>query len=72
LNQEKNTTVAAIEARKVVRKVGYVVRKGDSLHRIADKFSLKVSDIEKWNTLPSKYLQPGDRLTLYVDVTRIQ
>ncbi|MEJ2042560.1 MAG: LysM peptidoglycan-binding domain-containing protein [Reinekea sp.] len=56
----------------VVRKVGYVVRKGDSLYRIADKFNLRVSDIKRWNTFSSKYLQPGDHLTLYVDVTRIQ
>ncbi|WP_196157812.1 LysM peptidoglycan-binding domain-containing protein [Reinekea sp. G2M2-21] len=48
------------------------MRQGDSLYRIADKFNLQVSDIEKWNTLSKKYLQPGDRLTLYVDVTRIQ
>jgi membrane-bound lytic murein transglycosylase D len=66
------TTTASIDDRKVVRKVGYVVRSGDSLYRIADKFNLRVTDIEKWNTLPKKYLQPGDRLTLYVDVTRIQ
>jgi membrane-bound lytic murein transglycosylase D len=65
-------TTASIDDRKVVRKVGYVVRSGDSLYRIADKFNLRVTDIEKWNTLPKKYLQPGDRLTLYVDVTRIQ
>lgn len=58
--------------RSVVRRVGYVVRKGDSLYRIANKFNLSIGDIEKWNTLPQKYLQPGDRLTLYVDVTRMQ
>ncbi len=68
-----STAVAsASTSQGVVRKVGYVVRKGDSLYRIADKFSLSVNDIKKWNTISSKYLQPGDRLTLYVDVTRIQ
>jgi membrane-bound lytic murein transglycosylase D len=67
-----NATTAALDNRSVVRKVGYVVRRGDSLYRIADKFNLRISDIQKWNTLPEKYLQPGDRLTLYVDVTRIQ
>jgi membrane-bound lytic murein transglycosylase D len=65
-------TQNASSSRQVVRKVGYVVRKGDSLYRIADKFNLKISDIEKWNQISSKYLQPGDRLTLYVDVTSIQ
>ncbi len=49
----------------------YKVRKGDSLARIAQKFSVSVSKIRRWNSLPKgKYLQPGQRLTLYVDVTR--
>ncbi|MCK4709288.1 MAG: LysM peptidoglycan-binding domain-containing protein, partial [Gammaproteobacteria bacterium] len=47
----------------------YTVRKGDSLSRIADKFNLRVSDIKKWNRL-GKYLQPGQKLKLYVDITR--
>ncbi|WP_243645773.1 lytic transglycosylase [Reinekea marinisedimentorum] len=67
-----SNTDSASDSRQVVRKVGYVVRKGDSLYRIADKFNLSISDIEKWNQISSKYLQPGDKLTLYVDVTRIQ
>jgi len=56
----------------VIRKVSYRVRNGDSLHRIASKFKLSVNDILKWNTLnPSKYLQPGQSITLFVDVTRV-
>ncbi len=54
----------------VVRKVGYKVRNGDSLARIAGKFNVRISDIVKWNAVnPKKYLQPGQRLTLYVDIT---
>ena len=54
----------------VVRKVGYRVRSGDSLARIAGKFNVLVSDIIRWNSVnPNKYLQPGQRLTLYVDIT---
>lgn len=49
-----------------VRK-GYRVRRGDSLYRIAGKFNVSVSDIISWNSLdPDAYLQPGQRLTLYV------
>jgi membrane-bound lytic murein transglycosylase D len=56
---------------QVIRKVGYRVRNGDSLHRIASKFNLSVSDIARWNSLDkSRYLQPGQALTLYVDVTK--
>ncbi len=46
----------------------YTVRKGDSLSRIAGKFNLSVSDIKKWNKI-GKYLQPGQKLKLYVDIT---
>ncbi|WNO11372.1 LysM peptidoglycan-binding domain-containing protein [Teredinibacter sp. KSP-S5-2] len=56
----------------IIRKVSYTVRKGDSLHRIADKFQIRVSDILAWNQLKvSSYLQPGQPLTLFVDVTRV-
>lgn len=55
----------------VVRKVAYKVRRGDSLSRIASKFKLSVQDILKWNRLSGeKYLQPGQSLTLFVDVTQ--
>jgi membrane-bound lytic murein transglycosylase D len=46
---------------------GYRVRRGDSLYRIAGKFNVSISDIIDWNALdPDKYLQPGQRLTLYL------
>lgn len=54
----------------VVRKVNYKVRQGDNLSVIADKFNVGVSQIKNWNSFDSKYLQPGQLLTLYVDVTR--
>jgi membrane-bound lytic murein transglycosylase D len=55
----------------IMRTLTYTVRNGDSLSRIADKFNVKISDITKWNSLSGKrYLQPGQKLKLYVDVTR--
>ncbi|MCU7919806.1 MAG: LysM peptidoglycan-binding domain-containing protein [Candidatus Thiodiazotropha sp. (ex Epidulcina cf. delphinae)] len=50
-------------------KLHYKVRRGDSLSRIAQRFKVSISDLKRWNTLNSKYLQPGQRLKLYVDVT---
>jgi len=47
----------------------YTVRKGDSLSGIASRFNVRVSDIRRWNTL-GKYLQPGQKIKLYVDITR--
>jgi membrane-bound lytic murein transglycosylase D len=54
------------------RKLGYSVRHGDSLHKIASRFSITVKQILQWNNLDSsKYLRPGQRLTLYVDVSNL-
>jgi len=45
----------------------YKVRRGDSLYRIAGKFNVSINDIIAWNSLdPNHYLQPGQKLTLYV------
>jgi membrane-bound lytic murein transglycosylase D len=51
-----------------IRKLSYRVKKGDSLALIAKRFSLKVSDITRWNKISSKqYIQPGQRLTLLIN-----
>lgn len=51
-----------------VRELTYVVRRGDSLSSIARRFRVTVGKIEQWNKgVTSKYLQPGQRLTLFVD-----
>ncbi|MFV8783070.1 LysM peptidoglycan-binding domain-containing protein [Microbulbifer sp. SA54] len=53
---------------RTTRKVSYRVRSGDSLYRIARKFRIDISDIVRWNKISKKgYLQPGQRLTLFVD-----
>jgi membrane-bound lytic murein transglycosylase D len=46
----------------------YTVRKGDSLYLIASRFNIRVADIKRWNRV-GKYLQPGQKLKLYVDIT---
>jgi len=54
-----------------VRPVHYTVRRGDSLSRIASRFSVTVPQLRKWNGLAAgNYLKPGQRLKLYVDVTK--
>ena len=56
---------------EATQRISYVVRKGDSLSRISQRFNVKVSELLRWNSLAKgDYLQPGQRLTLYVDVTR--
>lgn len=57
----------------VIRSVSYRVRSGDSLARIAGRFNVTITDIEKWNQITrSAYLQPGQQLKLFVDVTNLQ
>ena len=56
---------------KRTRPIYYTVRKGDSLSRISTRFKVSVSNLRRWNKLrSSRYLQPGQTLKLYVDVTR--
>jgi membrane-bound lytic murein transglycosylase D len=59
------------DRKPMVRKVGYRVRNGDSLARIAGKFNITIEDILSWNNSlrGKKYIHPGQRLTLYVDIT---
>lgn len=57
--------------RSIIRRVNYTVRNGDNLANIASRFKVSVGDIARWNSLnPNRYLQPGQNLTLHVDVTR--
>ena len=52
------------------RKLRYTVRAGDSLYLIARKFRVGIDQIARWNKIDkSKILRPGQRLTMYVDVT---
>jgi membrane-bound lytic murein transglycosylase D len=54
----------------MVRKVTYRVRSGDSLARIASRFNVSTQDILQWNASlrDVKYIHPGQRVTLYIDV----
>jgi len=53
------------------RKLNYTVRNGDSLYLIANRFRVTISQLARWNNIDeNKILRPGQRLTMYVDVTR--
>jgi membrane-bound lytic murein transglycosylase D len=54
---------------KTVRALRYTIRKGDSLSYIANRFNIRISDIKRWNKI-GKYIQPGQKLKLYVDITQ--
>jgi len=72
-NQTLNIWVDNSQAqqREVVRKVHYTVRSGDNLSKIASKFNVAVNDIKSWNNINNKkFIQPGDKLTLNVNVAK--
>ncbi len=49
------------------RKITYRVRRGDSLYRISRRFRVTIRQLRQWNNIKrNQYLQPGQKLTLYV------
>lgn len=53
--------------KNATRFMTYHVLAGDSLHRIASKFNVKITDLVRWNELDKgEYIQPGQKLELYV------
>ncbi len=49
------------------RSTTYVVRRGDTLSRIAHKFRVRLADLLGWNDLNSRsVIKPGQRLVMYV------
>ena len=57
-------------ANQRIRRVTYTVRQGDSLYRISTQFRVSVADLLQWNNIsPERFLQPGQQLILFVDVT---
>ncbi|HSD69460.1 MAG TPA: LysM peptidoglycan-binding domain-containing protein [Woeseiaceae bacterium] len=62
---------AAESVAATTRKLNYTVRSGDSLYLIANRFRISVSDLVRWNNIDkNNILRPGQKLTMYVDVTR--
>ncbi|MBH97392.1 MAG: lytic transglycosylase [Rhodospirillaceae bacterium] len=53
-----------------IRRLTYTVKRGDSLSRISTRFKVNVTQLLEWNNLSSeKYLQPGQKLVMFIDVT---
>lgn len=63
-NKQSNDEVVAA-AKKSTRNSHYLVQKGDSLFKIAQKYpGITVSDIKKWNGISSNDLKPGMKLKI--------
>ncbi|RBP85851.1 LysM peptidoglycan-binding domain-containing protein [Marinomonas rhizomae] len=61
---------SANSTRSVMKKVVYTIRSGESLAVVANKFKVSINDIRDWNPKvgSKKYVQPGDKVTLLVNV----
>jgi membrane-bound lytic murein transglycosylase D len=68
-NNPSNVSLIDLQPNGTQSHLHYKVRRGDSLSRIAQRFKVSVADLKRWNTIKGKYLQPGQRIRLYVDVT---
>lgn len=42
----------------------YTVKRGDTLHSIADKFNVAVADLKRWNKKSTNQIKPGNKLTI--------
>ncbi len=67
---DNGPATSPINAANTRRKLRYTVRNGDSLYLIARKFRVGIDQIARWNGIDkNKILRPGQKLTMYVDVT---
>jgi membrane-bound lytic murein transglycosylase D len=57
---------AANSNRNARQRLHYRVRRGDSLYTIARRYQVTVAELKRWNRV-GRYIQPGDRLTLFID-----
>lgn len=61
---EDGPSVASLE-KKGTKEIVYVVKRGDSLWKIANQYKVSVSDIKRWNNLDGNdRIYPSDRLKL--------
>ena len=65
----KHSTAKTHNPNSTIKSIHYTVRNGDSLSRIASRYNVNVKDLHRWNTIKGKYIQPGQRLKLYIDIT---
>jgi membrane-bound lytic murein transglycosylase D len=70
-NSASPSTAPSNAPGNTTRKQNYTVRNGDSLYMIASRFRVTIAELTRWNNIDkNKILRPGQKLTMYVDVTR--
>ncbi|HEX5314889.1 MAG TPA: LysM peptidoglycan-binding domain-containing protein [Gammaproteobacteria bacterium] len=67
---EIHGAAAADVAANQARRIHYVVRSGDSLYAISNRFNVSVAKLTDWNSLSAaSILHPGQLLTLFVSAS---
>jgi membrane-bound lytic murein transglycosylase D len=66
LSDSLDVSIAEASNNQARQRVRYKVRRGDSLWRISRRFEVSIADLRRWNQI-GRYLQPGERLTVYID-----
>jgi len=70
-NVPASAGVALAGTPRQLQTIRYIVRRGDSLWRVSRRFNVSIANLRTWNNLrEGSTLQPGQKLTLRVDVTR--
>lgn len=69
LNKTSKPALSKASHSNTIQTISYKVRNGDSLSKIASRYKVRVNDLHRWNNIRGKYLQPGQRLKLHIDIT---
>lgn len=62
--KEKSSKNVAQSNKKSNKKQTYTVKRGDTLHSIADKFDVTVADLMRWNKKAGSNIQSGNKLNI--------
>ncbi|ACO79129.1 Peptidoglycan-binding LysM:SLT:MLTD N domain protein [Azotobacter vinelandii CA] len=66
LEEERPPRRTSVAGKKRKAVTYYKVRKGDSLHRIAQRFQVDTKTLQRWNSLSGRTIRPGQTLTLFL------
>ena len=64
INIAEDNNTNTIKAKNTKKTQTYIVKRGDTLHSIAQKFDVAVADLKRWNKKYGNRIQPGNKLTI--------
>jgi len=64
IDNDANKRSTKNETKNTGKKQTYIVKRGDTLHSIAEKFDVAVVDLKRWNKIHNNRIQPGNKITI--------